>query len=224
MNPPCLKVHQGPRLIRRAFAALAVTTAIVVAGPHATAVAQPSKSTIDEIRHELMQLPYYGVFDFLAFSYDRGTVTLMGYAYHPGLKSDAEHAVKRAARVDMVVNKIEDLPPAPNDDEIRWNTYYAIYRDPFLSRYAPGGATLWGHRHPFGSGLHALGAGPFSGMEPAGNFPIHIIVKGGRITLLGVVDNESDKTVAGMKARGVAGSFGIDNQLMVENVRKSTGR
>jgi hypothetical protein len=58
---------------------------------------------------------------------------------------------------------------------------------------------LWGHRHPFSPGLHSFGEGPFPGMEPAGNFPIHIIVKGGRITSLGVVDNDSDKTVAGMK-------------------------
>jgi hyperosmotically inducible protein len=224
MNPSPVEQHQRTRLIRHVFAAAVITAAIVISGAHTAVEAQPSKSTIDEIRQELMQLPYYGVFDFLAFNYDRGTVTLMGYAYHPGLKSDAEHAVKRAAQVDAVVNKIEDLPPSPNDDEVRWKTYYAIYRDPFLSRYAPGGAMLWGHRHPFGSGLHALGAGPFSGMEPAGDFPLHIIVKGGRITLLGVVDNEGDKTVAGMKARSVAGSFGVDNQLMVDNVRKSTSR
>jgi len=204
---------------------LAITAAIgTTIGARPAGQAQSSRSTVDEIRHELLQLPYYSVFDFLAFNYDRGTVTLMGYAYHPGLRSDAEHAVKRASGVDMVVNKIEDLPPSPNDDEVRWNTYYAIYRDPFLSRYAPGGGMLWGHRHPFSNGLHSFGTGPFPGMEPAGDFPIHIIVKSGRITLLGVVDNESDKTVAGMKARGVAGSFGVDNQLEVENTKKSTSR
>jgi osmotically-inducible protein OsmY len=54
-------------------------------------------------------------------------------------------------------------------------------------------------------------------MEPAGDYPIHIIVKGGKIILLGVVDSESDKTLAGMKARGVAGSFGVDNRLMIVN-------
>ena len=62
----------------------------------------------------------------------------------------------------------------------------------------------------------------FPGMEPAGDYPIHIIVKNGRVTLLGVVDNESDKTIAGMKAREVPGSFAIDNQLMVERDAKST--
>src|SRR5262245_18941417 len=102
---------------------------------------QQAKNTIEEVRKELMQLPYYGVFDFLAFSYSKGTVTLAGYAYHPTLKKDAERAVKRASGVDEVGNKIEELPVSLNDDELRWKTYYAIYRDPFLSRYAPGGGT-----------------------------------------------------------------------------------
>jgi hypothetical protein len=176
-----------------------------------------AKSSVEEIRKELLQLPYYSVFDYLAFKYDKGTVTLMGYAYHLGLKQDAVRAAKRAPGVDQVIDKIEELPASPMDDELRWKTYYAIYRDPFLSRYAPGGGMLWGHRHPFGVGFHGgLGGTRFPGMEPLGDFPIHIIVKNGRITLLGVVDNESDKTVAGMRAREVPGSFGVENELVVE--------
>ncbi len=184
--------------------------------------AAPPKSTVEAIRSELLQLPYYGVFDYLAFSYDRGTVTLMGYAYHPGLKKDAERAVKRVPGVDTVVNKIDELPPSPSDDESRWRTYYAIYRDPFLSKYAPGGGLLWGHRHPFGGGFHPFGAGPFPGMEPAGDYPIHIIVKNGKVTLVGVVDSEADKNVAGIRAREVPGTFGVDNQLIVEKAEKSS--
>jgi len=191
------------------------------AGPARAQAKAQAKSTVDEIRKELLQLPYYGVFDFIAFSYDKGTVTLMGDAYHPGLRKDAERAVKRVPGVDQVVNKIEDLPVSPNDDELRWRTYYAIYRDPFLSRYAPGGGLLWGHRHPFGPGFHPFGAGPFPGMEPAGDYPIHIIVKNGKITLLGVVDNENDKNVAGIRAREVPGSFGVENNLMVEKGNSS---
>ena len=150
-----------------------------------------------------MQLPYYGVFDFLSFSYEKGTVGLYGYAYHPGLKSDAERAVKRASRVDQVVNKIEDLPPSSLDDDLRWQVYYAIYRDPFLSRYAPGGAHAVGPSSRYSGPFGRLGPSRFPGTEPAGDFPIHIIVKGLRVTLLGVVDNEGDKNLAGMKARGV---------------------
>src|SRR6266850_7677190 len=73
-----------------------------------------AKNTVEEIRKELLQLPYYSVFDFIVFSYDKGTVTLAGYAYAPRLKADAERAVKRASGVDQVVNKIEELPPNPN--------------------------------------------------------------------------------------------------------------
>jgi hyperosmotically inducible protein len=184
--------------------------------------AADAKSTVEEIRKELLQLPYYGVFDFLAFRYDKGAVELMGYAYHPTLKADAVRAVKRVPGVDEVKDQIEELPVSPMDDELRWKIYYKIYRDPFLSRYAPGGGVLWGHRHAFGGGFQALGPTMFPGMEPAGDYPIHIIVKNGRVTLLGVVDNEGDKTIAGMKAREVPGSFAIDNQLMVEREAKST--
>ena len=77
---------------------------------------------------------------------------------------------------------------------------------------------LWGHRHRvprglFGSAIH------LPGVEPVGSYPIAIIVKNGRITLMGVVDSESDKTVAGMKARGVPGAFGVENELTVEPVK-----
>jgi len=180
-----------------------------------------AKSSVEEIRKELLQLPYYSVFDFLAFSYDRGTVVVGGYAYAPGLKKDAERAIKRASGVDSVVNKIEELPPNQSDDHIRWATYYKIYRDPFLSRYAPGGGLLWGHRHAY-SGPFSPYGGAFPGMEPAGDYPIHIIVKNGRVMLLGVVDNESDKTVAGLRAREVQGTFDVENQLVVESARRSS--
>ena len=199
--------------IRLALTALGLS--VMLAGASVAAQSQ-AKSTTEEIRKELLQLPYYGVFDFLAFSYNKGTVTLMGYGYHLGLKHDAERAVKRVSGVDTVVDKIDELPPSPNDDELRWKIYYAIYRDPFLSRYAPGGGMLWGHRHAFGGPFSPLGPGLFPGMEPAGDYPIHIIVKNMRVTLIGVVDNDGDKTLAGMKARQVPGSFEVKNELMVE--------
>jgi hyperosmotically inducible periplasmic protein len=181
------------------------------------------KSSVEEIRKELLQLPYYGVFDFLAFKYDKGTVTLMGYAYHSTLKHDAARGAKRASGVDQVIDQIEELPVSQFDDELRWRTYYAIYRDPFLSRYAPGGGLLWGHRHPFGGGFHPMSSGRFPGTEPLGDYPLHIIVKNGKITLLGVVDTEGDKTVAGLRAREVPGSFGVENELVVEqSMPKST--
>src|SRR3982074_1101758 len=128
-------------------------------GPVA-AQSQPT-TTIEGIRSELLQLPYYGVFDFISFSYNKGVVTLQGYAYQGRLKTDAERAVKRASGVDQVVNKIQELPPSPMDDDLRWKTYYAIYRDPSLSQYAPGGGMLWGHRHAFGPAFQAFGPSGF---------------------------------------------------------------
>lgn len=209
-----MKTHS--RLLAMAIA----MTAVVSMRP---AVAQTRDERADavraDVRKELLQLPYYSVFDFLAFKYERGTAVLMGFAYAPALKEDAERAVKRVAGVDTVQDNVEQLPPSQMDDQIRWREYYAIYSDPFLSKYAPGGAMLWGHRHRFGGFAGIWG----DGFEPAGNYPIHIIVKNGRVSLLGVVDNDGDRTIAEMKARGVPGTFEVKNELVVErsNIRRS---
>ena len=208
------------------MAAALVTMGLFLTGwAGVPSAAQGQKSTVEQIRKELLQLPYYGVFDFLAFSYEQGTVTLMGFAYRPTLKGDAARAVKRVPGVDSVVDKIEELPVSPSDDDIRWKAYYKIYGDPFLSRYHPGGGMLWGHNHPFGGGFHRMGPSAFPGFEPAGDYPIHIVVKNGRIALYGVVDSEADKNVAGIRAHEVSGAFGVENFLVVENnTKQSTKR
>jgi hyperosmotically inducible periplasmic protein len=141
---------------------------------------------IKEVRHELIMLPYYGVFDNLAFRVDGRTVILEGQVVQPVLKSDAGNAVKRIEGVDKVVNNIETLPPSPMDDRIRREVYRSIYSYGPLFKY--------------------------------GNMavpPIHIIVKNGRITLDGVVDNETDKNLAGMRANQVPGTFQVTNNLRV---------
>ena len=189
------------------FGVLAMAAGLITAStPQAQSVSV--KQTTESVRRALERLPYYGVFDFLAFQVDRGTVTLTGYAYRGSLKSDAEAAVKRVSGVDEVANKIELLPAAQNDDRIRWATFYNIYTDDFLSRYAPGG--------PMAARYDALQFARFPGMQPFGTYPIHIIVKGGRTTLVGIVDTESDKTVAGFKAREVPQVLGVDNDLVVK--------
>jgi hypothetical protein len=99
------------------------------------------------------------------------------------------------------------LPPSPFDDRIRWATFYKIYADASLSRYAPGGVT--------GTMREAFDARRFPGLQPLGAYPIHIIVKNGRTTLVGVVDNSADKQIAEMRAREVNGVFNVDNDLTV---------
>jgi len=193
--------------IRNAIAVILVATVTLLSAtaPHAQSVA--TKETARMVQRALLRLPYYGVFDFLAFGVDRGTVTVTGYAYYGNLKSEVANAVKRVAGVDEVGNKIEVLPASQNDDRIRWSTFYNIYTDDFLSRYAPGGA--------MSARYDALSFTRFPGMQPFGMYPIHIIVKNGRTTLLGIVDNEADKTVAGLRAREVAGVFSVENDLVV---------
>jgi hyperosmotically inducible protein len=193
-------------------------------GTRAQTPTPQTNNTIGEVRHELLQLPYYGVYDFIAFSYREGTVTLQGYAYEGRLKTDAARAVTRAPGVERVIDQIEDLPPSMKDDELRWKAYYAIFNDPFLSTYTPGGAMLWGHPHAFGSDFLDFGPPRFPGAEPAGNYPIHIIVKDLHITLLGVVESDADKNVAGIKAREVPGNVGVDNELVAENTKQLTKR
>jgi hyperosmotically inducible protein len=140
-----------------------------------------------EVRHELVMLPYYGVFDDLAYSLNGDTVSLMGSVTRPTLKSDAENAVKHIEGVERVENKIHVLPLSPMDDRIRIAEYRAIYGQPGLDRYA-------------------LQAVP----------PIHIIVESGHVTLVGVVASQGDKDMAGIRANTVSGVFSVDNKLRVE--------
>ena len=171
-------------VMRNGFLGLALLGTI---GGTTSAAAQSvsSEETVHSVRTLIQRLPYYGVFDYIVFRVDRGTVYLAGYSFEGGLKADAEMAVKRASGVDEVANKIEVLPASLNDDRIRWATFYRIYTDDFLSRYAPGGA--------FGVLQELRDERRFPGMQPVGRYPIHIIVKNGRTILLGVVDNAVDR-------------------------------
>ena len=147
----------------------------------------PSARIAHEVRHELVMLPYYGVFDNLAYRVDGATVTLLGQVTRPTLKSDAGNVVKGIEGVDKVDNQIQVLPLSPADDRIRRTTYRAIYGHPGLDRYA-------------------LQAVP----------PIHIIVENGKVTLEGVVSTQGDKDLANIRANGVSGVFSVVNNLRVE--------
>ena len=194
--------------IRRSFATILIGCVTVVSSPVLRAQSVANKETALMVQRALLRLPYYGVFDFLAFGVNRGVVSVEGFAYRANLKSDASAAIKRVAGVDEIANKIEVLPASQNDDRIRSATFYKIYTDDFLSRYAPGGA--------MSARYEALSFARFPGMQPFGTYPIHIIVRNGRTMLLGVVDNESDKTLAAVRAREVTGVFTVENELVVE--------
>src|SRR5580692_4832365 len=139
-----------------------------------------------EVRHELLMLPYFGVFDNIAYKVDGSTVTLLGQVVRPSLKSDAGNSVKRIEGVEKVDNQIEVLPPSSADDRIRNRLFRAIYQYPALQKYALGVQK-----------------------------PIRIIVKNGRVTLEGVVDSEGDKNLANIRANSVSGIFEVNNNLQV---------
>jgi hyperosmotically inducible periplasmic protein len=193
------------RTMRAAVIGLALPA--LLSGSAVPRVQSPAPdATVESVRRMLERLPYYGVFDFIVFSVDRGTVTLAGYGFHGSLKTDAEMAVNRASGVDTVVNKIQLLPASPNDDRIRWATYYRIYSDDFLSRYGPG-------EHEVRRELRDERR--FPGMQPVGRYPIHIVVQNGRTMLLGVVDSATDRQLVELRAREVSGVFEVENSLVV---------
>jgi hyperosmotically inducible periplasmic protein len=143
-----------------------------------------------EVRHELVTLPYYDVFDNLEYRVDGGHVTLSGQVVRPTLKSGAENVVKNIEGVEQVTNNIEVLPLSPNDDALRIAVYRAIYGHAALHRYSVRSVP-----------------------------PIHIIVKNGKVTLEGVVANEGDKNIANIQANGVPGVFSVTNNLRIDPVK-----
>lgn len=142
---------------------------------------------VKEVRHELVTLPYYGVFDNLAYRVDGSKVTLFGQVREPKLKMDAEKAVKSIEGVSTVDNQIEVMPLSTSDDNIRLATYRAIYSQTALQRYQ-------------------MGAVP----------PIHILAKNGDVTLEGAVATEGDKNIAGITANSVSGVHKVVNNLRVD--------
>src|SRR3954471_13313960 len=182
--------------MRKVILTIAAATVLAPAGlvgqtqhndPYVNGPANESRMA-QEIRHQLVMLPYYSIFDDLAFRLNGSAVTLLGAVTRPTLKSDAENVVKRIEGVTQVDNQIEVLPLSSMDDRIRLAMYRAIYGDPQIG-------DRYGHR--------ALPS-------------IHIIVKNGNVTLEGVVANEGNKNLINIRANGVPGVFKVTNNLMVE--------
>lgn len=172
------------RLLTTVFSFLLLTSFAAIAPAQVPPKSQDRITK--EVRHELLMLPYFGVFDSIAYKVDGSTVTLLGDVVRPSLKSDAENVVKRIEGVEHVNNQIEVLPPSPMDDRLRLELFRAIYQYPPLQKY-----------------------------ELGVQKPIRIIVKNGRVNLEGVVDSEADKNLVGVRANGVPGIFGVTNNLQV---------
>lgn len=173
--------------MKTALVILAVALSLPTVAPAQEKDARTRRVESD-VQRELVMLPYYTVFDFLAFRVEPGgTVRLLGQVVRPTLKSDAERRLKGVPGIDKVINEIEVLPTSPADDRIRLAVYRNIFRTDALERY----------------GFQS---------QPS----IRIIVKNGNVTLEGVVDSEQDKTVAGLKAREIGGVFDVKNNLTVD--------
>jgi hyperosmotically inducible periplasmic protein len=154
------------------------------------ATAQTNPRLVREIRHELVTLPYYGVFDWLTYEVrPNGEVVLRGQVVRPTTKSDAEGRVKEIDGVTRVINEIETLPLSPNDERLR----VALYRQ------------IYGFNSPLFRYAHQA--------VPS----IHLIVNRGHATLKGVVANRGDANLAYIRARGVPGLFSVKNELTIES-------
>jgi hyperosmotically inducible periplasmic protein len=180
------------RTVRNIILAIAATLAIATSAAVAAPVTSndqglSQQQIMKKVQKELVTLPYYGVFDNLAYQVEGDTVTLYGQVVRPTTRSDAEHRVARIKGVERVVNQIEVLPLSSFDDSIRVRTYRTLFRTGGLYRYA-------------------MGANP----------SIHIVVNRGHVTLEGVVSNEGDKNLAYIAARGVPGVFSVTNNLRSE--------
>ena len=174
--------------MRTYLIALMIATAVpaLAAGPNPPS-GRAQQRLEREVRSRLLQLPYYGVFDYLTFQVHGYDVTLDGSVTRPTLRGDAEAAVRRIEGVGRLTNRIEVLPLSPYDDRLRISVYRAVYGHVALNRYA-------------------LGPNP----------AIRIVVNHGNVTLEGIVLNDGDRNIAFLQANGVAGAFSVRNHLRTE--------
>jgi len=174
--------------MKRTIQSIALATVLAVASVPLFAGTgnPPVQDLASQVRHQLVMIPYYSVFDDLNYSVDNGVVTLSGAVTRPVVKTDAERSVKRLAGVTQVIDNIRVLPLSSFDNRIRVAEYRTIYGFGGLYRY----------------GL---------GTQPS----IHIIVDNGHVTLVGVVDNQADKDTANIRANTVFGVFSVTNNLRV---------
>jgi hyperosmotically inducible periplasmic protein len=191
-----MKLHSMPHfgIWPAVFAQLLTLTAPVAFAQTAQAQKQAKAeekhppSLSQEIHHQILKLPFYSVFDSIAFTLDGSKVTLTGNVLRTTLKEHAEAAIKGIEGVNVVIDRIEVLPVSPADDGLRRAVYRALYEDSTLARY----------------GIPAIPA-------------IHILVKNGAVTLEGSVNSEADKNLAGLRAGAAPNILSVKNNLVVQS-------
>ena len=166
-----------------------------------------SSQVVQQVRKKILSLVDYDVFDWITFQVRGNTLVLNGYASRPILKDEAGRVVKGIAGIESVDNQIKVLPLSDMDNRIRAAVYDKIYRNPALSRY---NGNQGGYRSFGGPMVNAVINNP-----PIGYHAIHIIVNNGHVTLYGIVDSESDATIAKIQANTVSGVFSVDSDLIV---------
>jgi len=192
--------------MKRIAGACVASLLMCTGGLPAADMDRTGSDTMAKVRRALERLPYYGVYDFLAFGIENGVVTLKGYAHRPSLKREAEEMVRHAVGAD-ITNRIEVLATSSFDDRIRWATYQQVYTDEIADRYVSGGSMETRYA--------LLDMARVPGMEPFGTYPVHIIVRDRRVALIGVVINEADKAQILVRARQVAHTFGVEDGILV---------
>jgi len=181
--------------LRLMLAGMLVAAGSAMASADQTPAANDNDAQIaQKVVHEIRMYPRYTIFDNVNIKVHNGEVDLVGQVSQPFKKGDMGRLAQHVAGVRSVTNEIEVLPTSLFDDRLRLQVARSIYRDPSLSRYA----------------IQAIP-------------PIHVIVDNGHVTLEGVVNNDMEKTIAGVRASQVGLSFGqVVNNLRVENPAKKS--
>jgi len=185
-----MKIRRNLSNITRTVLAIAVIALTVGAY---SAKAAPSRDQANDqqllskqVRHSLVMLPWYGVFDNLEYTVNGSEVVLSGQVVQPILKHDAAKTVEHVEGVTRVVNNITVLPLSGFDDQIRRAEYRAIFSQSGLARYSRGAVPS-----------------------------VHIIVSNGHVTLTGMVSTPMDYNIARIRALSVPGVFSVTNNLQI---------
>ena len=178
--------------IRRATLLVGIAAFTLIGHTPILAMADTNGDLARRVQRAIVRYTYFTVFDDVDVDIDRdGSIVLHGHVTSPQKRTDLMHRVMTVDGVDHVQNDLEVLPVSQFDNELRYRVARSIY----------GSSTFWHY-------------------AARRNPPIHIVVKRGHVTLTGVVNNESDKAIAGVLA-GSSGAFSLRNDL---NVPESSPR